>query len=168
MRIDLHTHIFTSQHARLCQKIWLRRFCSSRSRSIDLYGLHDERQRTLSSNRSNCWDIEKRLEECDRDNVTAQVLSTIPVLFAYWAKPEHTMEVSKFINDHLASVVAAHPTRFIGLGTVPMQETTLACFELERVVKQLKMPGIGKLGHTSMEKISTTQVSTNFGLPQNR
>ena len=53
------------------------------------------------------------------------------------------MEVSKFINDHLASVVAAHPTRFIGLGTVPMQETTLACFhELERVVKQLKMPGI--------------------------
>tara|TARA_B100000925_G_C21958949_1_gene452470 strand:+ start:105 stop:1118 length:1014 start_codon:yes stop_codon:yes gene_type:complete len=142
MRIDLHTHILPPHMPDFAKKFGYGDFIHLKhdpSTCTACMMKGKERFRVIESN---CWDIEKRLEECDRDNVTAQVLSTIPVLFAYWAKPEHTMEVSKFINDHLASVVSSHPTRFIGLGTVPMQETTLACFELERVVKKLKMPGI--------------------------
>jgi aminocarboxymuconate-semialdehyde decarboxylase len=46
------------------------------------------------------------------------------------------------LNDHLASVVRDHPTRFIGLGTLPMQDVQLACQELRRVVTELGMPGV--------------------------
>jgi hypothetical protein len=71
-----------------------------------------------------------------------QVLSTVPVLFSYWARPEHGHDWARYLNDHLAGVVAAHPRRFIGLGTVPMQAPELAERELTRCVRELGLAGI--------------------------
>lgn len=90
----------------------------------------------------NCWSPERRLEECDRDGVTVQVLSTVPVMFSYWADPRHGLELARLLNDHLAEVVAAHPRRFIGLGTVPLQDPDRASRELERCVSGLGLAGI--------------------------
>lgn len=90
----------------------------------------------------NCWNPEVILSDMDAHNVDVMILCTVPVLFSYWAKPEHTHEWSKFLNDHLAGVVQAHPQRFIGLGTLPMQNIELACEELRRVVTELGMPGV--------------------------
>lgn len=81
---------------------------------------------------SNCWDAGKRIEECDAHGVHVQVLSTIPVMFNYGIKPEHGLEIAKFLNDHIAEIVTRFPTRFIGLGTVPLQDVKLAIRELER------------------------------------
>jgi aminocarboxymuconate-semialdehyde decarboxylase len=90
----------------------------------------------------NCWDPKARMKEMDMTEVTTQVLSTIPVLFNYWAKPEHCIETSRFFNDHIAQCVADNPARFIGLGTVPMQDMYFAIQEMERCVTELKMPGL--------------------------
>lgn len=90
----------------------------------------------------NCWDPKARMKEMDMTEVTTQVLSTIPVLFNYWAKPEHCIETSRFFNDHIAQCVADNPDRFIGLGTVPMQDMYFAIKEMERCVTELKMPGL--------------------------
>lgn len=90
----------------------------------------------------NCFDPGVRLKEMEQTEVTVQVLSTIPVLFNYWAKPTDGMETSRFFNDHIAETVAKNPKRFIGLGTVPLQDTDLAIQEMERCVKELKMPGL--------------------------
>jgi len=90
----------------------------------------------------NCWSADVRTKEMDMTEVGVQVLSTIPVLFNYWAKPEHGLETSRFFNDHMAKCVDHHPTRFIGLGTVPMQDIDTAIREMERCVKELKMPGL--------------------------
>jgi aminocarboxymuconate-semialdehyde decarboxylase len=91
---------------------------------------------------ANCWEPKERLKEMDITSVGIQVLSTIPVLFNYWAKPEHGLETSRFFNDHIAECVAQHPTRFIGLGTVPLQDIDLAIQEMERCVHELKLPGL--------------------------
>jgi aminocarboxymuconate-semialdehyde decarboxylase len=90
----------------------------------------------------NCWNPEAILADMNKHNVDVMVLCTVPVLFSYWARPEHTLEWSEMLNDHLASVVRDHPTRFIGLGTLPMQDVQLACQELRRVVTELGMPGV--------------------------
>lgn len=91
---------------------------------------------------ANCWDGQARLHECDHHQVHVQVLSTVPVMFSYWAKPLDALRVSRFLNDHLAGVVAQFPKRFIGLGTVPMQSPDLAIAELERCMRELGMAGV--------------------------
>jgi len=78
----------------------------------------------------------------ENTGVTLQVLSTIPVLFNYWAKPADGLETSRFFNDHIAETVAKEPHHFIGLGTLPMQDVELAIKEMERCVKNLNMPGV--------------------------
>ena len=90
----------------------------------------------------NAWDPAVRTKEMDDTGVTMQVLSTIPVLFNYFAKPEHALETSRFFNDHIAECVEAHPHRFMGIGTVPMQDPDTAIREMERCVKVLGMPGL--------------------------
>ena len=88
------------------------------------------------------FDTARRLEECDRHGVAVQVLSTVPVMFCYWAEPEHALEVARSLNDHIAESVRDHPRRFIGLGTVPLQDPDLAIAELERCVGELGLAGV--------------------------
>ena len=91
---------------------------------------------------ANCYDEVVRIKEMDDTEVNVQVLSTIPVLFNYWARAKDGYETSRFFNDHIADTVAKDPTRFIGIGTVPLQDIDLAIAEMERCVTELKMPGL--------------------------
>ena len=102
----------------------------------------------------NCWSYQKRIQECDSTSVDVQVLSTIPVLFSYWAKDDEGLMLSKFLNDHIAGVVRDKPNRFIGLGTIPLQNPDMAITEMDRIVNELKFPGIEIGSNVNGENLS--------------
>jgi aminocarboxymuconate-semialdehyde decarboxylase len=141
LTIDIHTHIMPEHLPRWSQKFGYNGF------------IHLEHHKTGCARmmkddvffrevQDNCWSDEARIQEINQHNVDVQVLSTIPVLFNYWAKPDHALDTSMFLNDHIASVVQRYPKRFAGIGTVPMQSTELAILEMERCVQQLGFTGI--------------------------
>jgi aminocarboxymuconate-semialdehyde decarboxylase len=91
---------------------------------------------------SNCWNPETRVKECNTSGIDIQVLSTVPVMFSYWAKPKDALEVARFLNDDIAKSVKFNPKRFVGLGTLPMQDPDLAIEELKRCIQELHFPGV--------------------------
>lgn len=141
MKIDIHTHILPENWSDLKEKYgysgWVKldhyKPCCAKMMIDD---------KVFREIQSNSWDPEKRIEECNHTRVDMQVLSTVPVMFSYWAKPLDTLDLSKFLNDHIASVIEKYPKRFTGLATLPMQSPELAIKEMERCVKELKLPGI--------------------------
>ncbi len=152
-KIDIHTHILPKNWPDLQQKYGYRGFVS-----IEHTGTGCARMlkdgKVFRNIQSNSWDIDTRIAECDKTDIQVQVLSTVPVMFSYWAKPEHTLDLSRFLNDHIAATVAKAPKRFVGLGTLPMQAPDLAVSELKRCVSELGLAGI---------QIGTHVNGTNLG-----
>lgn len=89
----------------------------------------------------NCWDPEVRINEYEKYTTQVQVVCTIPVLFAYFSKPKDGLEVARFLNDDLANLVNKYPKKYIGLGSLPMQDPELAVQELFRI-RELGLKGI--------------------------
>ena len=141
MRIDIHTHILPKEWPDLKKKYGYGGWIHLDHHKTGCARMMKDNQ-FFREVESNLWDPEIRGNECDNYGIDIQVLSTVPVMFSYWAKPEHGLDLSKLLNDHIASIVADQPRRFIGLGTLPMQEPSLAVSELERCVKELGLVGV--------------------------
>ena len=141
MKIDLHTHILPRNWPDLDKKYGYSGFvrlehadeCSARMIIGD---------RVFRNITDQVWNAERRIEDMDGSGVSMQVLSTMPVMFSYWAKPRDARDLSRLLNDHIAEVVRQYPSRFVGLGTVPLQDADLAAQELSRCVRELGLRGI--------------------------
>lgn len=142
MKVDIHTHLLPPEMPRFAERFGYGGFITLDHHAPCRARMLRDDGKFFREIESNCWDPKQRVVECDAHGVQVQVLSTVPVLFSYWAKPEHGLEVARFLNDHLASAVATAPKRFVGLGTVPLQSTDLAVKELERCVRTLGFAGV--------------------------
>jgi aminocarboxymuconate-semialdehyde decarboxylase len=87
-------------------------------------------------------DVATRLKDMDRMGVDVQAISPAPAQYYYYADPDFGLELARDINDRLAEIAASHPERFVGLGSVPLQDPKLAVRELERCVKKLGFRGL--------------------------
>ncbi|RYF91706.1 MAG: amidohydrolase [Chitinophagaceae bacterium] len=140
MKIDIHTHIMPDKMPNWVQKFGYGDFIHIEHRNCKACMMKGDK--LFREVEPNCFDVSLRKKEMDETEVNVQVLSTIPVLFNYWAKPKDGLETSRFFNDHMADSVAKDPNRFIAIGTVPLQDIDLAIGEMERCVTELKMPGL--------------------------
>ncbi len=116
--IDLHTHMLPHDWPDLDAKYGYGGFVR-----LDHYKPCCARmmigERVFREITDNVWDPERRIEECDHAGVTMQVLSTVPVMFSYWAKPADALDLSR----------------------LPLQDPDFAARELERCVRELGLRG---------------------------
>ena len=140
LKIDMHTHIIPKKMPNWTEKFGYGKF------------IHLEHNLDNSANmiqggnffrriEENCWNEKQRITEYEKFNTQVQVVCTIPVLFSYWAKPKDCLELSEFLNDHIAALIQEYPKNYIGLATIPMQDSEIAIKELERA-KSIGLVGI--------------------------
>jgi aminocarboxymuconate-semialdehyde decarboxylase len=140
LKIDMHTHIMPKY-----LPDWEKKFGYEGFIKLDHH--KSGWARMMQGNKffreinHNCWDPEVRINEYNKFNTQVQVVCTIPVLFAYFAKAKDGLEVAEFLNDDLVALVNKYPKKYIGLGTLPMQSPELAVKELHRI-KKMGLKGI--------------------------
>lgn len=83
------------------------------------------------------FDVERRLRDMDAAGVDVHVLSATPQTYLYGlGAPAAAIQ-----NDQIAKQVKQMPDRFMGIGTLPMQDGEQAVAELRRIVTKLGLRG---------------------------
>jgi aminocarboxymuconate-semialdehyde decarboxylase len=141
MKVDFHTHIIPEDVPNLAERFhgerWpvLHRTCTCGA-NIMVGG------KVFREVTDQVWDPQKRIHDMQREGVDMQVLSPIPVTFSYWAPAAEAEVMARIQNDFIAETVNQHPNHFIGLGTVPLQDTEAAIREMDRCMHELGLRGI--------------------------
>jgi aminocarboxymuconate-semialdehyde decarboxylase len=138
--VDIHCHVVSPEAERLAQPSFrpdyepMLRHANDATRDVNRKQGETIRQLITS--------VDARLAAMDKLGIDVQAISPAPPQYYYWAEPGLGRETSRLINNNIASIVAAHPDRFVGIGTVPLQAPELAVVELERMVKELGLRGV--------------------------
>ena len=140
LKIDLHCHY---ANAEVAAKVADRnpgqyepnvKFANALTRDTNVRQMQ-ERAPKLSS-------IEVRLKDMDRMGIDIQAVSPAPQQTYYWTEPGEGQALARMVNERLAHIVAKWPDRFVGLGTIPLQDPGLAVSELTHCVTTLGMRGV--------------------------
>jgi aminocarboxymuconate-semialdehyde decarboxylase len=92
-------------------------------------------------NPKNLWTTERRIEEMDKYGLDTQMVSPTDVFYQYNREPDVTAKIASECNEEISELARYHPDRFIGLGTLPMQDIPSAIQEMERGIKKLDLKG---------------------------
>jgi aminocarboxymuconate-semialdehyde decarboxylase len=142
LTIDLHAHIMVEKaEARVRERSqWavvqevMRRTLGERSYQYNL------EQETALQPKST--DIDLRLSDMDRMGVDIQVISPSPTQYHFWADPQLAGVIVADQNEFVAEVCAAHPDRFVGLGSVALQHPQLAVAQLDDAMQTYRLKGV--------------------------
>ena len=128
--IDIHAHI---SPAGLVQAM---------SQGRDWHGIPVHEQKEIHDyTPRTTWTPEQRLAEMDALNVDMHVLSTNSFLYYYERDAAAVIPMAQECNDYVSQLTTAHPSRFAGFCTLPMQDVNAAAAELERAVNGLGLKG---------------------------
>ncbi len=151
--VDIHTHILPPKFPKFSKEFGYGSFLAVEPRVDSNYNLN-RGNRHFKTIAPNLFDAPTRINEGKERGINFEVLSTIPQAFCYWAKPEDGLEIARFLNDNLAEYVNDYPERFLGLGTLPLQDPELALEELDRIIKELELAGVILGSHVETKSLN--------------
>jgi aminocarboxymuconate-semialdehyde decarboxylase len=137
--IDIHCHMMSEEAESLAAGA-----ISPQSEPFARYsGRSADHNRALFQKiRRKLVDPRSRLDDMDRMGIDVQAISVAPPQYFYWAEPSIGVEAARVTNDRIAAIVSEHPDRFVGLGTVPLQDVDAALDELDRLSSVLGFRGV--------------------------
>lgn len=141
-KIDIHNHILPATLPDFKNILGEGGFITLKSRDDGRLDMTRDDGVFFRTIERNCFDPIERIKQMDEQDVDVQVLSTVPVMFSQWARPENTQYVNRYLNDDLDKTCKAHPKRFVGLGTVPLNDIDLAITELNYCMNTLNLKGV--------------------------
>jgi aminocarboxymuconate-semialdehyde decarboxylase len=139
LTVDIHAHILVPEVMDLVAS----EFDMSKDPFLRYGGASTEHNnRIFADLKPKLTNVAERLTIMNAQAVDVQAVSIAPPQYHYWAGPELGSEVAKQGNEAIAGLVDAHPDRFVGLGTLPMQAPERAVMELERITSTHGFPGV--------------------------
>ena len=137
MRIDIHAHIVD------------RAYLDALTRDAGLVAQRTESGQTLLRKdghtvawyREPMFDLDSRLEDMDGKGVAMRILSLSTPNVYEW-RGARQIEAARRINDATAAICQAHPRRFGGLGSLPLDDIRASLSELDRLTGELGLHGV--------------------------
>ncbi len=87
-------------------------------------------------------ELEPRLESMADRGMATEVLSLSSWPNVYWADSGLGRELSRAVNEGYRDLATAHPGRFAGVASVPLQDVGAAIAEAEKAVRELGLKGV--------------------------
>ena len=138
--IDTHTHILTQETAALLSKAAPKTPVTITPADKDFAAL-DVGGVVYRPFPTGGFDIARRLADMDAYGMDVHVLSATPQTYMYGLGEELSATVAAIQNDQIARHTKDYPTRFMGIGTLPMASPRRAADELKRIVIKLGLRG---------------------------
>src|SRR5215468_2298563 len=138
--IDIHTHVLTEETMGLLQKESVK--IAPKLTPIDAdFAVLDVAGIPYRPFPRGGFDLDRRFADVAAAEVEMQVLSATPQTYYYDQESALATACAALQNDQIAKLVKAHPERFLGIATLPMQAPQRAAEELRRAVRTLGLRG---------------------------
>jgi aminocarboxymuconate-semialdehyde decarboxylase len=141
--VDVHSHVRVPEAWELVKD------------RIGRDGHYGDAAQANPDNVGNIRNIDKRLADLDVMGIDVQAVSINP--WWYWADEDLARKIIQVQNEKIAEFCAAHPDRFVGLGSVALQHPSLAVEQMEEGVKKLGMRGFAIGGSVNGDDLSAAK-----------
>lgn len=138
MKYDLHTHYYPREYFDAIRELGSEFSFDTSSSGSPIMKFRGTRFFSITPPMT---DPGLRLDDMDRVGVDVQVVS-LSTPNVYFADAEHQPDLARRFNDAYAELIAAHPSRFKGFASIPMDAPDAALRELERALDELKLNGV--------------------------
>jgi aminocarboxymuconate-semialdehyde decarboxylase len=150
--IDVHAHIvvpkagaLTKPHLDL-KRIPLAHFADDATKAINASQEQDIGEVMTT--------IDRRLRDMDRMAIDIQVVAPAPGQCYTTIDARIAEQAHRIVNEGVVEYCSRKPDRFVGLGTVTLQEPEVAVRELEYVMNTLKLKGVEILTNVDGQELS--------------
>lgn len=100
-----------------------------------------ERGATIAWTRPDMFQVEHRLADMAQKSIDVRVLSVSAPNVYPWPATEQ-VEIARGVNDALSRYCRAHPSKFVGLASLPLADVDASLRELDRAVHELGLKGV--------------------------
>jgi aminocarboxymuconate-semialdehyde decarboxylase len=164
--IDIHAHIIVPAGAAIAQphvdmsKIPLAHFANDETKSINATQDKD-RFEVITQH-------DKRLRDLDAMGIDIQVIAPAPGQCYYTVDPKIAAKAHQVVNEGMATYCAKYPDRFVGLGTVTLQEPEQAVQDLIYAMDQCGLKGVQILTSVNGGEVSDPRNDVFFAEAERR